>query len=149
MRRLVVLAGCTLALAGCGGGGSSSSTDTTGLPKATLVTAGLQPPDGCYVTIFIVENATKAQIQQLQDFVVSEKAVSEVAFVSRGLALERFGKKNPKAAKGMHVNPFSDQFEAVPRTKGAAFAIIEDFATHGGPITNVRPSPACDVSPAG
>jgi len=107
------------------------------------VLAGLQPPSGCYVTVFLIEDATRAQIRSVQNRLLANKGVAQVSFVSSGLALERFGKKNPAAAKGMHVNPFSDQFEVVPRSRAAVFSIIGDFATNGGPITNALPSGVC------
>ena len=39
--------------------------------------------------------------------------------------------------------PLSDRFEVVPRTHGSVFTIVGDFATRGGPITNVKPSDLC------
>ena len=59
------------------------------------------------------------------------------------VVLRRFALANPRAAKGMHVNPFADRFEVVPRTHGSVFTIVGDFATRGGPITNVKPSDLC------
>jgi len=145
VRWLPLLGVGVLVLAGCGGGGSPSTSTKSASPpaKGRLVIAGLQPPAGCYVTVFLVENATKAQIRSVQNRLLANKGAAQVSFVSRGLALERFGKKNPTVAKGMHINPFSDQFEVVPRSRAAVFSIIGDFATHGGPITNALPSGAC------
>jgi hypothetical protein len=147
MRRLLGLSVCVLVLAGCGGGSSSAppppATTRPVTPKAQLVIAGLQPPSGCYLTVFLVEGATRAQIATVQNRLLTNKAVTEVAFVSKGLALERFVRTKPKVAKRVHVNPFSDQFEVVPRSPSTVIAIVGDFATNGGPITNVLPSRAC------
>src|SRR5581483_11791318 len=136
MRRLGPLV-CVLAVAGCGGGSSSAPPSTTSpAANARLVIAGLQPPAGCYLTVFLVEGATKAQVASVQNRLLANKAVSEIAYVSRGLAMERFVRTKPKVAKRIHVNPFSDQFEVVPRSRGTVIAIVADFATNGGPITN-------------
>jgi len=144
MRRLLLLAGCALVLPGCGGGGSSSTTETTAAGPR-VVTAGLEPPSGCYVTVFMVEDATKAQIAQVRTVLLANKAISQIAYVSKELQLKRFAKTNPAAAKSLHVNPFADRFEAVPRTQLAVFSIIGEFATRGGPITNVKPSDGCNT----
>jgi hypothetical protein len=74
---------------------------------------------------------------------LANRAVTQVSYASKALELRRFGLRNPQAAKGIDVNPFSDRFEVVPRTKGSVFAIVGDFATRGGPITNVKPSKGC------
>ena len=73
--------------------------------------------------------------------------ITQVSYVSKGLELRRFALTNPKAAKAMHVNPFADRFEVVPRTNGSVFAIVGDFAARGGPITNVKPSEGCAGGP--
>jgi hypothetical protein len=146
MRRLLGPSVCVLVLAGCGGGSSSAppaATTTPATSKAQLVIAGLQPPAGCYLTVFLVEGATTAQVETVKSRLLANKAVREVAFVSKGLALERFVRTKPKVAKRIHVNPFSDQFEVVPRSRGTVIAVVADFATNGGPITNVLPSRAC------
>jgi cell division protein FtsX len=143
MRRLRVVAvfGCALVLAACGGG-SSPGTTTTAL-RASLVAAGLERPRGCYVTVFLAEDVTEADIASVRKRLLENRLVAQVSFVSKTLGLRRFARTNPKAAKGMHVNPFADRFEVVPRTKGGVFAVIADFATRGGPITNVKPSTGC------
>ena len=148
MRWLVPLLGVgMLALAGCGSGGKRASTTTVEHSnRAHLVLAGLQPPGGCYVTVFLIEDASKAQIASVQNRLLRNKGVDTVSFVSRGLALERFSRKSPAVAKGLRVNPFSDQFEVVPHSRIAVFSIIGDFATNGGPITNAKPSPGCAVT---
>jgi hypothetical protein len=143
MRRLVPVAGCALALTACGGGGGPSGASTTTPSTAALVAAGLEPPSGCYVTVFLSEDVTKADIAGVQRRLLLNRVVTEVSFVSKDLELRRFALRNPKAAKGMHVNPFADRFEVVPRTNGAVFTIVGDFATRGGPITNVKPSVGC------
>jgi FtsX extracellular domain len=139
--RLVPVSGCALVLAACGGGGSSEAT--TRVSRASLVAAGLQPPRGCYVTVFLAEDVTKADIASVQRRLIGNRLVTQVAFVSKALELRRFVLTNPKAAKAMHVNPFADRFEVVPRTNGGVFAVISDFATRGGPITNAKPSKGC------
>jgi hypothetical protein len=147
LRKLVPLAGCALLLAGCGGGGggggSTTAAETQPAITASLVAPGLEPPAGCYVTVHLIEDITKQQIADLQQRLLRTKAVTEVAFVSKALEFRRFTLSNPGLARRMHVNPFTDRFEVVPRTNGAVFAIVGDFATNGGPITNVKPSIGC------
>ena len=144
MRWLAPVACCALALTACGGGGGGSSGSTTTAPStAAVVAAGLEPPSGCYVTVFLAEDVTKADIQQVQQRLLTNRVVTAVSFVSKGLELRRFALENPKAAKGMHVNPFGDRFEVIPRTNGGVVVIVGDFAARGGPITNVKPSIAC------
>jgi len=149
MRRLwlVPVAGTTLALAACGGGGGSSGTTTSAPPSAALVAAGLEPPSGCYVTVFLAEDATRADVASVQNRLLTNRVITEVSFVSKALELRRFALQHPKAAKGMHVNPFADRFEVVPRTSGGVFTIVGDFATRGGPITNVKASEGCAGGP--
>jgi cell division protein FtsX len=146
---LVPVAGCAVVLAACGGGGGSSGTTTTARATAALVVAGLEPPSGCYVTVFLAEDVTKADIASVRNRLLANRAVTQVSYVSKALELRRFGLRNPQAAKGMHVNPFADRFEVVPRTRGSVFAIVGDFATRGGPITNVKPSKTCAASVGG
>ena len=144
MRWPPLLGVLVILLAGCGGGsGGSPGKPAVHARRARLVLAGLQPPSGCYVTVFLIDNATKAQIRSVQNRLLANNGTAEVSFVSRGLALERFGMKNPKLAKSMHVNPFSDQFEVVPRSLAAVYLIIGDFARNGGPITNALPGGTC------
>jgi FtsX-like permease family protein len=138
---LAPVAGCVLLLAACGGG--TRGPAPTAASPAALVVAGLEPPSGCYVTVFLAEDVTKAQIRSVRQRLLASRAVTEVSFVSKELELRRFRLTNPKAAKGMHLNPFADRFEVVPRTHGGVFAIVGDFATRGGPITNVKPSRSC------
>jgi len=143
MRWLIAFAGCALAagLAGCGGGGAAPGE--TRPASAALVVAGLEPPGGCYVTVFLVEDATKAQIAQVRRQLLASTAVVQVSFVSKELQLRRFAHLNPATARRMHVNPFTDRFEIVPRSRGSALAIVGDFAINGGPITNAKPSTGC------
>jgi hypothetical protein len=143
--RLVPVACCALALAACGGGRSSVSTTSTPSSTAALVAAGLDPPSGCYITVFLAEDVTKKQIGGVQRRLLENRAITEVSFVSKALELRRFALRNPQTAKGMHVNPFSDRFEVVPRTRNSIFSIVADFATRGGPITNVKPSRFCSI----
>jgi FtsX extracellular domain len=144
MRRLwlVPVAGCVAVLGACGGGGPSATT-TTARAAAALVVAGLEPPSGCYVTVFLAEDVTRADIASVQKRLLATRAVTQVSYVSKELELRRFGLRNPQAAKGMQVNPFADRFEVVPRRRGGVFAIVGDFATRGGPITNVKPNKSC------
>ena len=142
--RLVPVAGGALALAACGGGGGGNPGATTTVhTSAALVAAGLEPPAGCYVTVFLAEDVTKADIASVQKRLLANRVITQVSYVSKGLQLRRFALTDPKAAKGMHVNPFADRFEVVPRTRGGVFAIVGDFATRGGPITNVKPNKSC------
>jgi cell division protein FtsX len=140
---VVPVAGSALALAACGGNGEPPGTTTAAATNGVLVAAGLEPPSGCYVTVFLSEAVTKADIAGVQERLLANRVITEVSFVSKGLELRRFALSNPKAAKGMHVNPFADRFEVVPRSPTAVFAIVGDFATRGGPITNVKPSQGC------
>ena len=139
-RKLVPLAGA-LVLAACGGGTSGNSTSTGS--TATLVTAGLTPPAGCYLTVFLIEAVTRTQTLQVQKQLLANRLITQVSFVPKALELKRFAQKHPLAAQGFAVNPFTDRFEVVPRTHGSMFSIIGGFATHGGPITNVTPNAAC------
>jgi hypothetical protein len=143
--RLAPVAGCALVLAACGGGDRSTggTTTITPPPAAALVAAGLDPPSGCYVIVFLAEDATKNEVASVQKRLLANRAVAEVSFVSKELELRRFKLRNPQAARRMHLNPFSDRFEVVPRTRGGIFAIVGDFATRGGPITNVKPARNC------
>ena len=146
--RLVPVAGGALALAACGsGGGGPSGTTTTVRPTAALVVAGLEPPSGCYVTVFLAEDVTRADIASVQQRLLANRVITQVSYVSKDLELRRFALTNPKAAKAMHVNPFADRFEVVPRTIGGVFTIVGDFAARGGPITNVKPSESCAAGP--
>lgn len=148
--RLVPVAASALALAACGGGGgggTSGTTTTTVRSSAALVVAGLEPPAGCYVTVFLAEDVSKADIAIVQKRLLANRVVTQVSYVSKALELRRFALGNPKAARGMHVNPFADRFEVVPRTNGNVFAIVGDFAALGGPITNVKPSDSCEGGP--
>jgi hypothetical protein len=141
-RSLLSLAGCTLVLAACGGGGGSTTSET-----AVLVTPGLQPPAGCYVTVFLIEDVTKAEVARIQNALLANRLVTQISYVPKALVLKRFAQTNPTEARGFVYNPFSDRFEVVPRTRGGVFAIVGDFAIHGGPITNAKPSKACAILP--
>jgi hypothetical protein len=145
--RLAPVAGGALALAACGGGGGSPGATTTVHSSAALVVAGLEPPAGCYVTVFLAEDVTKAEIASVQKRLLATRVITQVSYVSKDLQLRRFALTNPKAARGMHVNPFADRFEVVPRTNASVFAVVGDFATRGGPITNVKPSEGCAGGP--
>ncbi len=139
-RRLVPLALFMLVLAACGG---SSGGSTTADSTATLVTAGMTPPAGCYLTVFLIEDVTRKQVLQVQRQLLANRFITQIAYVPRALELRRFVKTHPIVAKGMLFNPFSDRFEVVLRSRSGMFSVIGIFATHGGPITNVKPSAAC------
>lgn len=143
---LAALAGCALLLGGCGGGSSTVAAEAQG---AALVVPGLEPPAGCYLTVFLNEDVTRGEIRTVQRRLLANRAVTQVSYVPKSLELRRFALRNPKAAKGMHVNPFADRFEVVPRTNGSVFTIVADFATRGGPITNVKPAKTCVTGAAG
>jgi hypothetical protein len=140
-RWLLPLAVAALVATGCGGSKPTAGTSTGS--QATLVTAGLTPPAGCYLTVFLIESVTKTQTLHVQSQLLSNLLITQVSFVPKALELRRFAQTHPLAAQGFAVNPFTDRFEVVPRTHGSMFAIIGGFATHGGPITNVTPNPAC------
>jgi len=139
-RRLAPFALFMLVLAACGG---SSGGSTTTEKTATLVTPGLTPPTGCYLTVFLIEDVTRKQVLQVQKQLLANRFITRIAYVPRALALKRFVKTHPIVAKGMLFNPFSDRFEVLLRTRSGIFSVIGIFATHGGPITNVKPSAAC------
>jgi hypothetical protein len=140
-RWLLPLAVVALALTGCGGGNPAAGTSTGS--QATLVAAGLTPPAGCYLTVFLIESVTKTQTSHVQSQLLANPLITQVSFVPKALELRRFAQTHPLAAQGFAVNPFTDRFEVVPRTHGSMFSIIGGFATHGGPITNVTPNAAC------
>ena len=148
MRVVVALASClaVLAAAGCGGsgGGVAKGTKTAAgaaaAPRAALVDAGLEPPGGCYVTVLLVGNVTRAQVAQVQSQLLSTAGVTEVAFVSKALELRRLAVLNPSEAKGMHADAFTDRFEVVPSTRGSVVSIA---AVKGGPVAGVKPSTGC------
>ena len=139
--RLLPLVVVALGFTACGGGTSGSSTSTGA--TTTLVTPGLTPPAGCYLTVFLVESVTTQQTLRVEKQLLANRLITQVSFVPKALELKRFAQKHPLAAQAFAVNPFTDRFEVVPRTHGSMFAIISGFATHGGPITNVTPSAAC------
>jgi hypothetical protein len=143
--RLALVAAVTgLLLAGCGGSGNGSSSDTSTEPAgARVVKAGLKPPRGCYLTVFLAEEATRRQTARVQALMAGSGRVATVAFVSDELALKRFALKNPVLARRMHKNPFPDSFEVVPRTKLDVYAIITTFAAGVPGVVNVRASQPC------
>ena len=140
-RWLLPLAVVVLVPTGCGGSKPAAGTSTGS--QATLVTPGLTPPAGCYLTVFLIETVTRTQTLHVQNQLLANRLITQVSFVPKALELRRFAQKHPLAAQGFAVNPFTDRFEVVPRTHGSMFAIISGFATHGGPITNVTPNAAC------
>jgi hypothetical protein len=146
MRAVAALASCcaAAAAAGCGGGtGSQPATPSAPAAQATLVVAGLEPPGGCYVTVFLVDGATAAQVAEVQQRLLAARGVTEVAFVSRELELRRFKALNPGAAKRMRANRFAGRFEVVPSARAGVRAIVGDVAANRGPVRNVKPSTGC------
>jgi hypothetical protein len=141
-RWLLLLAVAALVPAGCGGSRTPGASTSTG-SQATLVTAGLTPPAGCYLTVFLIESVSKSQTLHVQSQLLGNHLITQVSFVPKALELRRFAQTHPLAAQGFAVNPFTDRFEVVPRTHGSMFSIISGFAKQGGPITNVTPNAAC------
>src|SRR5439155_22266857 len=127
--RLVPVAGGAVALAACGsGGGGPSGTTTSVRSTAALVVAGLEPPSGCYVTVFLAEDVTKGDIASVQNRLLATRVITQVSYVSKDLELRRFALTNPKAAKGMNVIPFAARFEAVLGTTGSGFTFVGNLA---------------------
>ena len=144
MRSLVPLCLCAFVLAACGGGsGGGATTTNEQVSRATFAVGKLKPPAGCYVTVYMVENATGTQLRSMKRRLVGNRLVATVYYVSKELELRRFKKADPAAARLLAFNPFADRFEVVTHTHGAAFAIIGDLARHPGPITNAVPSKGC------
>jgi cell division protein FtsX len=141
----MVAAFAPLLLAGCGGGGNTAGSETvaTGPPRAKLVRATLTPPSGCFLTVFLSESVTSAQRRDVQSLLLANRRIREIAFVPKALALERFARSQPDLARNMNVNPFPDQFEVVPGTRVAVFAIVTQFAQGVDGVTNVKASPPC------
>jgi FtsX extracellular domain len=142
-RLALVAAAAALLVSGCGSSSSSEGTTSTVGPQAKLVPATLVQPEGCFLTVFLSESVTPAQTAHVQLLLLSNPRIVEVSFVSKQLALKRLAATQPDIAANMHVNPFPDQFEVVPRLRVDVFAIITDFAAGVDGVTNVRASPAC------
>ena len=145
--RLALVAAVTgLLLAGCGGSGGGSSsegTTTEAGAAARVVKAGLRPPRGCYLTVYLAEEATVPQRRRVQALMVTSGRVAKIAFVSKALALKRFAQQKPLFASRMHRNPFPDSFEVVPRTRLDVYPIITFFAAGVPGVVNVRASVPC------
>jgi len=141
----MVAAVAALLLLGCGCGGSASTTEetTTEETHAKVVEARLEQPTICFLTVFLSESVTPAQKSHVEELLLANPRIREIAFVPKALALRRLAEKQPDVAKGMHVNPFPDQFEIVPGTRSDLFAIVTDFAAGVDGVTNVRPSSTC------
>jgi hypothetical protein len=137
-----------LLLAGCGGSSATETTETTPRPK--LVRATLVEPKGCYVSVFVADEATKRQIGRVQTILLGNPLVREVAFVSKKLALRRLAQTEPEFVRdlGDH-NPLPARFEVVPVSRTAVFSIIAVFAGRGiEGVINVRPSTPCRLVPS-
>jgi hypothetical protein len=133
-----------LLVAGCGGSESAEpEATTTPDQRARLVKAGLKPPSGCYLTVFLSETVTPGEKQGVQSMLLASERVTLVAFVPRELAFRRFKRARPVDARHMTRNPFYDRFEVVPGTKLDVFGIITEFAPGIDGVTNVRPTPPC------
>ena len=145
--RLGLVAAVTgLLLTGCGGSGSGSAeatTTTESTANARVVKAGLKAPAGCYLTVFLSEDATLGQQNGVQRLMVTSKRVATVSFVSKELALSRFAKRKPEIARRMTQNLFPDSFEVVPRSRLDVYPIILDFAKGVPGVVNVRASTPC------
>jgi hypothetical protein len=144
--RLGLVAAVTgLLLAGCGGSGSGSAeaTTTESSASARVVKAGLRPPGGCYLTVFLSEDATPKQRNGVQRLMVTSRRVETVSYVSKELALDRFAKRKPEIARRMTQNLFPNSFEVVPRSRLDVYPIILDFAAGVPGVVNVRASTPC------
>jgi cell division protein FtsX len=144
--RLGLVAAVTgLLLAGCGGSGNGSSgaTTTESTANARVVKAGLKPPAGCYLTVFLSDDATAGQRNGVQRLMVTSKRVASVSYVSKELAMKRFAKRKPEIARRMHTNLFPNSFEVVPRSRLDVYPIILDFAAGVPGVENVRASTPC------
>jgi cell division protein FtsX len=136
-----------LIVAGCGGGTASETTTTT--PRATLVQATLQEPDGCFVTVFVADEATPRMVDRVQRILLTHPRVRTVGFVSKELALDRLARIEPEFVEDLgNHNPLPAKFEVVPLLRSDVFSIISVF-TQGVPgILNVRASAPCRHVPS-
>ena len=145
-KRATVLATVAgLLAAGCGGssGAPEEETTTAAAEPARLVKAGLRPPTGCFLTVYLGETATAAQRRRAQSLMLSSDGVATVAYVRKALALKRLAQRKPDVARGMRLNLFPNTFEVVPRTRLGVFSIIAGFAAGVPGVTNVRASVPC------
>ena len=144
-RAAVVAASAALLLAGCGGGSSASTepTTTAAPPSAKLVPARLAQPKDCYLTVFLEDGVTPARKQSVELLLLSSRRVRQIAFVSKELSLKRLAQTQPDVVKGMHVNPYPDEYEVVPRKRADIFAIVEQFAAGVDGVSNLRVNPSC------
>jgi len=144
-RLALVAAVSGLLLAGCGGSGAGSGEATTTEADvfARVVKAGLAPPPGCYLTVYMADGATARQTARVQRLMVTSKRVEEVSYVPKQLAFKRFAKARPVIASRMRRNLFPDSFEVVPRTRLDVYGIILDFAAGVPGVVNVRASAPC------
>jgi hypothetical protein len=144
--RLVLVAAVTgLLVSGCGGSGSASAeeTSTEAGQGARVVTAGLKSPRGCFLTVFMGEDATRPQTRHVQTLMATSSRVSSVSYVSKQLAFKRFAQRKPEIARRMTKNLFPNAFEVVPRSRIDVYPIILDFAAGVPGVVNVRASVPC------
>ena len=140
----VLAAFAGLLAAGCGGSSGASEEETTAAAEpARLVKAGLRPPTGCFLTVYLGETATAAQRGRVQSLMLSSDGVATVAYVRKALALKRLAQRKPDVARGMRLNLFPNTFEVVPRTRLDVYSIIAGFAAGVPGVTNVRASVPC------
>src|SRR5688572_5045866 len=133
-----------LLAAGCGGsGGASAEATTTAAEPARLVKAGLRPPRGCFLTVYLAESATAAQRRRVQSLMLASESVATVAYVPKALALKRLAQTKPDVARGMRLNLFPNTFEVVPRGRIDVISLIAGFAAGVPGVTNVRASVPC------
>jgi FtsX extracellular domain len=144
-RLALVAAVSGLLLTGCGGSGGDSSGGTTTEPTtaARVVKAGLNPPRGCFLTVYLAFDATAKQTQAVRGLMVTSGRVATIAFVPKELALKRFAQTKPELARRMHTNLFPDAFEVVPRSRIDVYPLILDFAKGVDGVVNVRVSRPC------
>jgi hypothetical protein len=140
----VLAAVAGLLASGCGGSsGASEETTTTAAEPARVVKAGLRPPAGCFLTVYLGEPASVPQRRQVQSLMLSSDGVETVAYVPKALALKRLAQRKPDVARGMRLNLFPNTFEVVPRTRLDVYSIIAGFAAGVPGVTNVRASVPC------
>jgi cell division protein FtsX len=141
-----VAALAALILAGCGAS-TTETTDTT--PRATLVQATLREPSGCFVSVYVADEASDRQVARVRRILLGNTRVRTVAFVSKELALRRLAQIEPEFVRDLgNHNPLPARFEVVPLLRADVFGIISVF-TQGVPgILNVRASTPCRHVPS-
>jgi hypothetical protein len=143
---VAVVAAALLSATSCGG--DSSSGDSTESTEPKLVQATLAEPEGCFLTVYMADEATRPQVGQVETLLLSNPRILEVAYVSKRLALRRLAQTRPEFVRQLTRNPLPARFEVVPGTRSDVFAIITEFARGVRGVTNVRASPPCQLVPS-